>query len=311
MKTYVEYLPFKLLFRGLKFLGLPSMHWYYELYHNAQQRKIKQLIPESIKILREQNNLKIIRSDAPIFFMWWQGFDNMPEVVKLCYSQLYKCAGSHPIVFLCENNFRDIYLSMVKKELESNVVELFYSDHLKVQHLSDILRNKLLYNCGGIWIDATVFLTKNIDIILNDSKFFSGRRDPQKANNYFPSRGRWTSYFVASDAWCSLTKFLYSGLEEILERNGSLPDYFTLDYLFSIAYEEKKEIRDMIGNIPTIEPIIGHFNNVSGVISQKEYNDIICKAPFFKLDWRKYNGDYDESGKPTIFYYLKQYCNSL
>jgi len=162
MKTYVDYFPYKLLFRGLSLLGFPSMYWYYELYHIAKQRRIRQLIPETIKILKEPNNLNIIRSDSPIFFMWWQGLNNMPDVVKLCYSQLCKCSGFHPIIFLCEKNFKDVYFNMVKQEVDSNILDSYYLNHIKIQHLADILRNKLLYNCGGIWVDATVFLTKEI-----------------------------------------------------------------------------------------------------------------------------------------------------
>jgi len=45
-----------------------------------------------------------------------------------------------------------------------------------------------------------------------------------------------------------------------------MPDYFTLDYLFSIAYEENEDIRAMIDSIPAVEPIIGDFNNVGNEI---------------------------------------------
>lgn len=311
MRTYhVEYLLFKLFFRGLKILGLPSMRWYYKFYHSAKQRKIKQMIPESLELLKANDTIKDISYDAPIFFMWWQGLDKMPDVVKLCYSQLKKCTGSHPVIFLCESNFRDIYYDLTHHEIDKKILDWYYDSQINVQHLSDILRNKLLYHSGGIWVDATVFLTTNVNELIKGLKFFSGKRPPKKSNYNFPANGRWTSYFIITGVEGLLTKFLYSGLEEIVEHQGRMPDYFTLDYLFSIADQENYDIKTMIDSIPTIEPIIGRLNNVGHCITRNEFDDIIGRAPLFKLDWRKSKGDYNELGQSTILYYLKDYSKN-
>lgn len=311
MRTFVEYFPIKQFFRGLKLFGFPSIYWYYESIHKIKQGVISRLIPKSLEILKESNHESVIEPNSPIFFMWWQGAEQMPEVVKLCYSQLCKCANGHPIYFLNKENIKDVYIDLTNQYNDCNIIDYCLTNNIRIQHLSDILRNKLLYHCGGIWIDATVFLTKDIDFTINGLKYFSARRDSKYTNNYFPSRGKWSSYFIASGAGCLLHKFLYSGLEEIVLENGEMPDYFTLDYLFYIAYEKNADIKTMINSTPIVEPIVGDFNDVSLSIDKQEFNEKISRTPLFKLDWRKYDVNSKDSKKTTIFQYLKQYNDTM
>ena len=41
----------------------------------------------------------------PIWVMWWQGENKMPEVVKICYASILKNAGSHPVNLITNCNY--------------------------------------------------------------------------------------------------------------------------------------------------------------------------------------------------------------
>ena len=42
-----------------------------------------------------------------IWVCWWQGEENMPPVVQVCYRQLRKMACGHPVVLITEENCKD------------------------------------------------------------------------------------------------------------------------------------------------------------------------------------------------------------
>ena len=91
----------------------------------------------------------------PIWVFWWQGVNKMPELVRICYNSIVQNAGEHPVHLLTENNYEQ-YLSKLPhlKEILNRIQQRTVS----YAYFSDIIRSYLLYEYGGVWIDATVLL---------------------------------------------------------------------------------------------------------------------------------------------------------
>lgn len=304
MRAYLEFTPVKLFCKALSKLGLPAMEFYYDTCHKEKRRMISLLIPDSLDNLAtdEDCNTEYVDKDVPIFFMWWQGPCELPPIVKLCYAQLRKNAGAHPIVFVSHDNYKDV-CTKYGIPLEDKVISWVETNKITIQYLSDIIRTNLLCN-GGVWVDSTVFIARPIDDILLNSEFYSGKREWHRGVNPFPAEGRWTSYFISSGKNNRIIKFINSGLKECIDNYGEIPDYFTVDYLFSIAYERSMKIKSFIDSLPTVEPVLSDFNDVDKPLSLDEFRRIYESAPFFKLNWRNKGVKITERGENTIFGYL-------
>lgn len=41
-----------------------------------------------------------IDATSPIWVCWWQGKENMPDIVKACYNSIQKHACNHPVILI-------------------------------------------------------------------------------------------------------------------------------------------------------------------------------------------------------------------
>ena len=81
-----------------------------------------------------------------IWFVWFQGKDAMPSLVKTCYDSWVKHNSDYQFIFLDENNFTD------HVTIDSRIID---NKNLTRAHLSDVIRINLLNQNGGVWVDST------------------------------------------------------------------------------------------------------------------------------------------------------------
>ncbi len=129
---------------------------------------------------------KSFNSDI-VWFMWLQGVDNAPEIVKRCYESQRKNLPEKKFVLLDENN---VYSYV---ELPEHIVKKRAEGKIGNAHFSDLVRNALLIKYGGYWIDSTVFMTdaKIIPMIDKSNLFmfsffyFGFNPEIMELNNWF------------------------------------------------------------------------------------------------------------------------------
>jgi hypothetical protein len=127
-----------------------------------------------------------------IWFMWLQGLDQAPDVVKGCYASWKKYIPNWKIVLLDEHNLEEYV--RIREVLGRNV------KWISKQSLSDVARINLLARYGGVWVDATCFCCTPLDEWLDEytgSGFFAFSR-PQRDKLL-------SSWFLASREDCYLT----------------------------------------------------------------------------------------------------------
>ncbi|MEL6635582.1 MAG: capsular polysaccharide synthesis protein [Bacteroidota bacterium] len=107
--------------------------------------------------MTENNSPQIPRK---IWFLWLQGYDDMPEVVRKSYDSWRKYNGSWEIIFLDTHNF-DRFVDLGK------VLENRGSEIPRVT-MSELIRINLMAQHGGVWVDATCFCCKPLDDWLLD-----------------------------------------------------------------------------------------------------------------------------------------------
>lgn len=208
---------------------------------------------------------------------YWGG---RPFVVDCCISSLNANAQNHPVIELSKSNYEN-YITIpptIKKKFEMGMIS--------ITAYSDIIRVLLLSKYGGAWVDATVFINSWIKEDLSNISFFSIRRDSIRSKKYV-SENKWSSFFLISSKNNFLMQFLGKCFVLYWEKYDCQIDYFLLDYLIKLAYEEIPKLREMIDAIPAsnqnIDWLAKHLDD--------EYNPriyaAICKdTDLFKLNWR-------------------------
>lgn len=109
-----------------------------------------------------------IKTDKNIWFYWEQGIENAPAIVKKCYESVVRNKpDGWDIVVLNKKSAKE-YISM-----PPFIEELYEHGKIWKALYADLLRLALLYKYGGIWNDATCYVTKQIpEEILNNPLFF-------------------------------------------------------------------------------------------------------------------------------------------
>lgn len=134
-----------------------------------------------------------------IWFLWFQGYEKAPLVVKKCFESWKSKNPDWKINFLCKDNLNEY--------IELNLQDDCKLARLGKAHQSDLVRLKLLSKYGGVWIDSTCFCVNPLDNWLEeniDSGFFAFRN---------PGRDRvMSNWFLAAEKDSIITSNLYQEL---------------------------------------------------------------------------------------------------
>lgn len=95
-------------------------------------------------------------NQAPIWVCWWQGENAMPPIVQSCFQSLCSHAGNHLVHLITQENISK-YVT-----IPDYILRKVQEGKISFTHFSDILRMCLLYEHGGLWIDATVYVSQPI-----------------------------------------------------------------------------------------------------------------------------------------------------
>lgn len=101
-----------------------------------------------------------------IWLLWFQGWDNVPEIVNKCSDSVKKYGRGRKIVYLDEKNYTE-YI-----DIPEDIIEMYKSGIISAAHYSDIIRLELLKKYGGLWLDATVLLTGELEDFITDGSLF-------------------------------------------------------------------------------------------------------------------------------------------
>lgn len=193
----------------------------------------------------------------PIIWQYWgQGFEGeLPEIIRHCFASVDKYKGDHTIIRLSDETLKE-YLTLpdyVWEHLEQGrgYTRTFFSD---------LLRVALLAAYGGIWFDATIYLTGELPDYIHQGEFFAYQRsdrEPQHVRRHF--RASYYSYwgwqpefevrvlnaFLVSKPQHSLTLDIYTLLLTYWREESEVKDYFFFQVLFNCLmkgkYADKKQ----------------------------------------------------------------------
>ncbi|WP_336279677.1 capsular polysaccharide synthesis protein [Cronobacter dublinensis] len=178
-----------------------------------------------------------------IWICWFQGLDHAPELVKRCIASVQHHTPDAKTVVLTDDNIPQ-YLT-----LPDAVIAKYQVGLISKAQYSDIVRCSLLYQYGGIWMDATVFMTRPLPELFYENAF-SSLRFAGAGQESALSQGYWTAYFLAAQKGNPLMKFVRDILYHYWQQHDSLIEYFLIDYSFLYAREKVPAFREMMNRQP-------------------------------------------------------------
>ena len=230
---------------------------------------------------------KTFDTDKIIWQYWAQGYDDVPKMVKTCLESVEKNAGEYILIRLTDDNLSE-YLDLpefirLKRALYSKA------------HFTDLLRLILLKTYGGVWMDATIFMTGPIPKNWAESDFLVFRRDPNE-----PDYKYWRNTYAYYFGWAKgfrvnmLNSFIIAqkGNRTVSElcdlmllwwrEHDTLPDYFFFQVLFDVYH--------CPDDFPLISDTLPHYlqqsvNDPGFSLMHRE--DILKRFPIHKMTYKQ------------------------
>jgi len=278
--------------------GLTIAFWNFLPSNNKKHKFILSYLYNNFKDIIDKyahktpQKLTPVSPEAPIWVCWWQGEEAMPPIVKCCFNSVKRYSGTHPVILITKDNVSD-YIT-----IPPHIINKVDKGIITITHFSNIVRMLLLAKYGGLWLDATILVTGDINFTNNPLSFFTIHRD--FGGNYITKR-RWAGNCIgAGISGIYLFDFIFELLSEYWKEYNVFIDYFLYDYSIALAYNYIPYIKQMIDDVPLnnknyslLKPLLKRE------FDQDIYNDIIKDTIFHKL---KYVSQTMTSDKKLTFY---------
>jgi hypothetical protein len=225
----------------------------------------------------------VASNGGPIWLLWWQGEEQAPDIVRACIASIHQHKGNRRVIVLTRNNIREFV------QLPDYIYSKLDAGNITLTHFSDIVRFNLLRHYGGLWMDATLFVSKPLDTSRYFGQFFTccGYLDP----SYFSvTKGQWTGFFIGGSSEEPLFTFMDNFFQSYWRENDDLIDYFLIDYALEYARAHR------IGSLANwINEERGEDNPrlfdlaryIARPFDQQVWDELNRYTGVYKLSWKK------------------------
>lgn len=233
----------------------------------------------------------------PVWVCWWQGEAEMPELVRLCYNNLKQKLPMETV----ELRLITLDNCMEYVTFTDAVIRKFNEGKISLTHLSDVLRAELLYRYGGMWIDATYYVTAPLEAELFERELYTIRfLSPIWSSDI--TKGRWSGNLWIVKRGEKLFQFLMESLWYYWENEEEMIDYYLIDYLLAVAVDEFSDVREKLEQCDFYQ---GNVFGLAKWMNRKysaEYDEKIRKASaFYKLNRRENYRKSNLVGEETVY----------
>jgi hypothetical protein len=276
-----------------------SLSVFSKLHHYFLEKKKQYIfdILNELNVLPENADEIVLQrhKEKIIWVCWFQGIEQAPLLVKRCIESIQKNVGNARVVILDDENIKD-YIS-----LPAYIIEKYQRGLISKAHYSDIVRCSLLAQYGGIWMDATVYLTRRIPDHLFHCDFSSLRFNEGNSDEAI-SAGYWTAYFLASqknDPYIVMVRDIFY---QYWQKYDALIEYFLIDYTLLFGIEKHAFFKALV----EAQPVIGNKRfYIRQFINEPVSSDVINKlnqdtVGIYKLSHKEHYSEIKGS-EPTLY----------
>ncbi|ECW8955378.1 hypothetical protein F5R70_08115 [Campylobacter lari] len=272
-----------------------KIKWKYSHPYIANYLKLNYITPYYEK--NNQYHLEpkaIFENEKIIWQFWYQGENEMPDIIKKCTQSVKRYMGEEYKIIILDKNTIKKYIDL--PDFVVNKLENDFFGKKTTTFFSDLLRVALLSLYGGIWMDATIFLSAPINKDILSKKFFIFTRSKNKPEDYI----EWVLFNRNYFSWDEgfqvnmLSSFLVaqknssevSAIKDILleywKKEKTIRHYFIIQILFNILYDCKSADEY---NSDIVPHLLQKFSDQN--FDQKLWKSIKTKTSIHKLTYFK------------------------
>lgn len=201
--------------------------------NDAKHKSVIKILEQNISCINRTypNEIGVEKPQNTIWMLWWQGTDGCPSLIQDCIERVKDFNPEMNLILITESNVKDYC------KLPDIIYSKFHQGAFSITHFSDIIRNNLLKEYGGVWLDASTFSTGRIPDEIIDSTFYSKKgHGGSELNHWNISLGLWCSPLVAGKNSTGIFHFMDDFYIEYWKKFDFQIDYFVNDYAYSLAY---------------------------------------------------------------------------
>lgn len=288
------------LIKKFSTLNFNNVYFLNKLIRKKEKKNSKRLKYLSKYLYALDNSLDFEyenKYNNPIWQLWLQGEDNMPDIVKFCTKSIKVNNPERDIILLTNKNLNE-YIAVpdyIQKKYAAGIIS-----HT---HYSDLIRLFLLCKYGGTWIDSTIYMTGRMPEHILKSDFFVFK---DLTSSLINTETTLEQFVILNNklnfgAWTNSISFIHSTknnnilndtLKIMLEywrHENKAIDYLFFSYILTLVIFQNKEYKEEFINMPykltTVEYgalqccLYEHFD-------QKLYEQILALTPIHKLIYK-------------------------
>ena len=280
-----------------QFLLLGKSRTALELLRLSTQLKAKQKLQKKFRAdLEELDRAWQVEppheAGSKVFICWFQGMENAPELVRRCYESVKANLTDREVVLITSDNMHEYV------QFPAHILEKWRAGKITNTHMADLLRLELLIRYGGLWLDATVYCSrerKDIpDYYFESDLFFYQCLKPGRDGHSHLCSSWLMSAKTNNRLLITVRELCY----RYWQRNDQMIDYFLLHDFMAICLEQYPDIWNRIVPCSNATPHILLLRLFESYDEQM-WQAIKDQTPFHKLT---YKFEQEKTQLPGTFY---------
>jgi hypothetical protein len=294
---------------------------YYNLKSSNKYRYVKELYDETrtmnritplVKEVLDRNQVNSKKFDfqevssvgteskPKIFQYWHQGFDNLPVIIKNCYASIdYYLGQDFEVIRIDKESLSNFIV------LPAHIIQLQENGNMSIAHFSDIIRNKLLFEFGGLWLDSTVLITGKDDIL----RFISLDNRLMFSRFVFSNPKEHAVQFESWIIWSrNKGNLVYKIAEEVLSeywrKHKDVGNYFLYHIVLTTIFLNEERFKDLFNWNNRI--YLGNSLDLGHYMIGENFNSNLLKSIKDKTDIHKLDFKHTSFGNGTFGDYFSK-----
>ena len=285
-RQILKYYGLKLTF--IYFLAQKSDKMFYDFRRKIlldfvlKLRKEAQLVDSSNEKEEETTEFPKI-----IWTMWQQGEAQMPETVQTSIKTIKDFAKRNDCEFylLTDENLANFI------NIPADITEKYKKKELSAAHYSDIIRFSLLYKYGGIWMDATLFVSPYATLEMFEGDFFTLNHPPIGTNQMERTVGdfKWAGFFLAGKKGKPYFKHIRDLYLYYVRKYPVFIHYLMMDYFILSEYKCNPYFENLVDRLPILAPAERVWflrDHAHDLFDEKEWEEVLKTTPIMKTTYK-------------------------
>lgn len=210
--------------------------------------------------------------DKIVWQYWDKGIAHAPPQVKTCFKSVEKYIPEGYQLIRLDNTNLNEYI---------DIPPFIKGKKISPAHFADFIRVLLLHQYGGIWMDATIYLTGPIPKLILDAPFFVFKYGD---SNW----AMFSNWFMRSERGNYLTALLLSAISNYWRANLTAHNYFFFHYLFECILMSNEHAREQYDKSPRLSSPVAQAlqHQLWKPFNQLKWVEITGLTSIHKLTWK-------------------------